>query len=83
MLSKASPTMESHARSIAKAVSYRVLGSASTALIVYAGTRRLTLSAGVGAADAIIKIGLYFLHERIWNFIPFGRGQEKAPEYEI
>ena len=73
--------MESHARSIAKAVSYRFLGSASTALIVYAVTGKLTLSAGAGAADAVIKIGLYFLHERIWNHIPFGRS--KAPEYEI
>jgi uncharacterized membrane protein len=75
--------METHARSIAKAVSYRVLGSASTALIVYAGTRSLTFSAGAGAADAIIKLGLYFIHERIWNHIPYGRQQEKAPEYEI
>jgi uncharacterized membrane protein len=75
--------MESHARSIAKAVSYRVLGSASTALIVYAGTRNWTFSGFAGAADAVVKIGLYFLHERIWNHIPYGREQEKAPEYEI
>ena len=75
--------MESNARSIAKAVSYRVLGSASTALIVYAGTRSLSFSAGAGAADAIIKIGLYFVHERLWNHIPFGRQDTKAPEYEI
>ena len=75
--------MESQARSIAKAVSYRVLGSASTALIVYAGTRSWTFSAGAGAADAVVKIGLYFLHERIWNHIPFGRDPAKAPEYEI
>ena len=75
--------MDSNARSIAKAVSYRVLGSASTALIVYAGTRNLTFSAGAGAADAIVKIGLYFIHERIWNHISFGREPAKAPEYEI
>jgi adenylylsulfate kinase len=75
--------MESNARSIAKAVSYRVLGSASTALIVYAGTRSFTFSAGAGAADAIIKIGLYFVHERLWNYISYGRSQEKSPEYEI
>jgi len=75
--------MDTHARSIAKAVSYRVLGSASTALIVYAGTRSLTFSAGAGAVDAVLKIGLYFLHERLWNYISFGRAPEKAPEYEI
>ena len=73
--------MESHARSIAKAVSYRVLGSASTALIVFAISGRLSVSAGAGAADAVIKLGLYFIHERIWAHIPFGRS--KSPEYEI
>jgi uncharacterized membrane protein len=75
--------METSGRSIAKAVSYRVLGSASTALIAFAITHKPMASAGIGAADAVIKIGLYFLHERIWNYIPFGRDQQKAPEYEI
>jgi adenylylsulfate kinase len=75
--------METHARSIAKAISYRFLGSASTALIVYAVTGKLSVSAGAGAADALIKLGLYFVHERIWNHITYGREQEKAPEYEI
>lgn len=75
--------METHARSIAKAISYRFLGSASTALIVYAVAGKLTLAAGAGAADALIKISLYFLHERIWNHIGYGREAEKAPEYEI
>jgi uncharacterized membrane protein len=73
--------MDSNARSIAKAISYRFLGSASTALIVFAATGRLGLSASLGVADAVVKIGLYFLHERLWNHIGFGRG--KPPEYEI
>ncbi len=73
---------ESHARSIAKAVSYRLLGSATTALIVYVTTKNTAISAGAGAADMFLKIGLYFLHERIWDRISFGRTQ-KAPEYEI
>jgi uncharacterized membrane protein len=29
----------------------------------------------------IAKIGVYFLHERMWDRIGFGR--EKRPEYEI
>jgi uncharacterized membrane protein len=29
----------------------------------------------------VLKIGLYFLHERLWNHISFGRS--KRPEYEI
>jgi uncharacterized membrane protein len=73
--------MESNARSIVKAVSYRFLGSASTAMIVYILSRDIPQSLGVGALDGIVKIGLYFVHERIWNHIDYGR--PKPPEYEI
>ena len=73
--------METQTRSIAKAVSYRILGSLTTAILVYAFSGKLMESAGIGLADMVSKIGLYFLHERIWNKIEIGR--PKAPEYEI
>jgi uncharacterized membrane protein len=73
--------MESNARSIAKAMSYRLLGSATTGLIFFVLTGKGTLSFGAGALDMVLKIGAYFVHERIWNHIDFGR--EKPPEYEI
>ncbi len=74
--------MESHSRSIVKAVSYRILGSTSTGLIFYALTGKASLSVGAGMLDVVLKIGVYFLHERLWDRIQFGRGT-KAPEYEI
>jgi uncharacterized membrane protein len=73
--------MDSSSRSLAKAVSYRVLGSAVTALIVLVFSGSLKVSLGVGALDMLSKIALYFLHERLWNHIPYGR--PKPPEYEI
>ena len=73
--------MDSSSRSLAKAVSYRVLGSAVTALIVLLFSGSLKVSLGVGALDMLSKIALYFLHERLWNHIPYGR--PKPPEYEI
>jgi uncharacterized membrane protein len=74
--------METSSRSIVKAFSYRILGSACTGLIFYALTGRGALSMGAGLADMVIKIAVYFLHERIWNHISFGRSA-KPPEYEI
>ena len=74
-------SMDTHARSIAKAVSYRVLGSLTTGAIFYGLTGKAGLSLGAGVLDAILKIGVYFLHERLWNHIHFGRA--KPPEYEI
>jgi len=75
------PVVETNARSIAKAISYRVLGSSSTAAIVFLFSHKLSLSLGVGLIDSVVKIAMYFLHERIWNYINFGRA--KPPEYEI
>jgi adenylylsulfate kinase len=73
--------MDTNARSIVKAVSYRLLGSSVTSLILFVLTGKGTLSMIGGALDMVLKIGAYFLHERIWNHIDFGRG--KPPEYEI
>ena len=74
--------MESNSRSLVKAVSYRMLGSAATALIVFIMTGKPGASALAGGLDMVIKIALYYVHERIWDRINFGR-QSKAPEYEI
>lgn len=73
--------MESTTRSLAKAVSYRVFGSASTAALVYFLNGDPLTALGAGAANSVIKLGLYFAHERLWQFIGFGR--QKPPEYEI
>ncbi|MEX2263745.1 MAG: DUF2061 domain-containing protein [Bryobacteraceae bacterium] len=73
--------METNSRSIAKAVSYRMLGSASTVAIFYLLSHDVNLSLGAGALDTVVKIAMYFLHERIWARIHFGR--QKPPEYEI
>jgi uncharacterized membrane protein len=73
--------METHSRSLAKAISYRLLGSTCTGMIFFALSGQAVLSLGAGALDMVVKIGLYFLHERLWNHINFGRA--KPPEYEI
>ena len=73
--------MDSHTRSLAKAISYRLLGSLATAVIFFALTGNPALSMGAGALDMVVKLALYFVHERIWNHIGFGRA--KPPEYEI
>ena len=73
--------MESFSRSIVKAVSYRVLGSITTGLIFIVLTGKGGLSLGAGGLDMVAKIAVYFVHERMWDRIGFGR--EKPPEYEI
>jgi adenylylsulfate kinase len=52
-----------------------MLASITTALLVLVMTGRFVLALAVGGAEAIAKLVLYFVHERMWNQIRFGRGK--------
>jgi uncharacterized membrane protein len=73
--------METHLRSIAKAVSYRITGTVITFLIAWWITGTIDLAAKVGLIDPVAKIAIFYLHERFWHRVDFGR--LKHPEYEI
>lgn len=73
--------MESVRRTAAKTLSWRVLGTLTTGLLTWAITGRVGLAATIGAADTAVKLGVYFLHERLWDRISYGRAKE--PEYQI
>lgn len=73
--------METHRRSIAKAVSYRLFASVLTCLIAWAMTGQLGVGLKIGLLDGVMKLLGYFLHERAWARIHWGR--PKGPEYEI
>jgi len=74
--------MESTRRSIAKALSWRILATVITSTLVYAITGKGEFAATVGLADTTIKFFVYFAHERLWNRINYGR-EQKQPEYYI
>ena len=63
---------EEHVRSILKAVSWRLFGSLATVVIVYIYTGKMELAAEVGAFELIAKIGIFYVHERIWHRIKWG-----------
>ena len=73
--------METHFRSIVKAVSWRAGGTIVTFLVAWVLAGSLELAARIGVLDTVIKIGAFYVHERIWNRLHFGR--IKPPEYEI
>ncbi|RKY40455.1 MAG: hypothetical protein DRP76_01890 [Candidatus Omnitrophota bacterium] len=66
---------DSHYRSIIKALSWRVFATVATILIVFFFTRKIILSLGVGAVEIVVKLILYYFHERIWAVIPFGKNK--------
>lgn len=64
---------DAHTRSILKAVSYRLLAATATGSIAFVFTRRWDLSLGIAAVEAVAKIFCYYIHERLWSFIKFGK----------
>lgn len=64
-------------RSVAKAVSWRVLATLTTMAIVFVVTGKLDLALIAGGLDIVLKMILYFIHERIWNRVHWGKKQLK------
>jgi sulfate adenylyltransferase large subunit len=64
---------ESRTRSAAKAVSWRVAGSLDTFMVTALVTRNLHIAGGVALAEVLTKTVLYYIHERAWTLIPWGR----------
>ena len=73
--------MDSHIRSIVKTISWRVCGTLINSLIIWAITGNAGLGALIGVVDTLVKIVVYYAHERAWNRVDFGRAE--PPEYII
>jgi len=65
--------MVARRRHIAKAISWRVLGTCDTILIGWLFTGSLAVGAAIGGFEIITKTILYYFHERVWyDYIDFG-----------
>lgn len=60
------PHLNSHAISLLKAISWRIWATCITGLITFTFTKNFKLSLAISCSDTLIKIGLYYLHERGW-----------------
>jgi uncharacterized membrane protein len=65
--------MDTHSRSFAKALSWRVTGTVDTIIISLVVTGSIKLAAAIGLTEVITKSLLYYFHERAWLKIPYGR----------
>ena len=66
-------TKETHQRTFAKTISWRVLATFTTMAIVWAFSHNLTIAFSVGITEAAVKMIIYYLHERTWTgYISWG-----------
>ena len=64
---------ETNIRSIVKGISWRFIATTTTIVIVYFFFGRLDLAIVAGVIETILKVALYWGHERIWHKIRWGK----------
>ena len=63
---------EAHSRSLAKAISWRVLGSIDTFLLSWFFTSSAKAAGAIAITEVLTKMVLYYFHERAWGSIGWG-----------
>lgn len=61
------------ARSFVKAWTYRFFGTLTSFLVVLVITGKGSLATLIALWETILKIGVYYWHERIWDKVKWGR----------
>ncbi|MEA1953761.1 MAG: adenylyl-sulfate kinase [Campylobacterota bacterium] len=64
---------ETNQRSIVKGISWRVVATSTTIAIVYIFFDRLDLAIAAGMIETVLKVGLYWMHERAWFKVRWGK----------
>ena len=64
---------ETNKRSIVKGISWRVVATTTTIIIVYLFFGRLDLAIAAGMIETLLKVALYWAHERVWMKIRWGK----------
>ena len=60
-------------RSLAKTISWRITGSGATFAISYAVLGDFSVSGTIAVIQLTFNTILYFIHERAWNLIKWGK----------
>jgi adenylylsulfate kinase len=61
--------METRGRALAKALSYRLVSSLLTGTLFFGATQRARLAVTLVLLDSVVKILVFYLHERAWTKI--------------
>lgn len=60
-------------RSLAKTISWRVIGTLDTLILSWIIVGEVKTAAAIASVEFVTKMILYFFHERAWNNIKWGR----------
>jgi uncharacterized membrane protein len=63
---------------VTKGISYRVLGTFFTMAVGFAMTRSTRTALLLGSAEFVLKVLLFWCHERVWARVRWGRHHQPA-----
>ena len=69
--------IEQKRRSIIKTISWRIWATLTTTALVFLFVGEVEIALTIGGIEVVVKMILYFLHERWWNRIRFGKKEIK------
>ncbi len=59
--------MNDKKKSIYKTITWRITATTTTLLLVYLLTGEMKIAGSVALLESVIKMGLYYAHERAWE----------------
>lgn len=65
-------------RTILKSITFRIVATIATVVIVYLLTGNLALANTIGLIDLVSKLLIYYLHERAWEAVSWGKAGADA-----
>ena len=65
--------MESRTRTVAKAITWQLLGLCTMSLLAWFQTGSVTGAFSFAFSAALVGFVMFFVHERIWGFVSWGR----------
>jgi uncharacterized membrane protein len=71
---------DSNAKSLLKAISWRIVGTVDTIVISFIITGELVMAVSIGSVEVVSKVILYYLHERVWENATKEKGNESTAE---
>ena len=68
----ASESRTTHSRAVAKAITWRSIGSFDTFVLGWLITGNAAIGGSIAVLELLTKMFLYYLHERAWSRIVWG-----------
>ena len=68
---------ESHKKSIVKSITWRICATSTTMGLVFFLSKDTALALSLGVLETVVKLMVYYGHERAWNKINWNNSSKK------